>query len=424
MKSKPSTTIARVKSPGLSKSDFRRRILLCVTGLTPQVVTETVYALARRVPTFVPTEVHIITTTIGANRALQLVDPRHGQLAKLCRQYRLPLPLCDESTIHVIRQPGTDLADMRSAEENDAAADSILDVVRRLTADDLCQVHFSIAGGRKTMGFYLGYCASLLGRAQDDMSHVLVNAPFENLPAFFFPPQPPEVLYDTRKEKDDPTNLAHSTSDAAVDLASVAFLRLREKLPPGLLQTGRSFSETVGLLNSFQGRPTLTLKILPPKLASGDAQYQVFVAGGYEVELSPTNFALLWMFAKLAKSSSGPQRMVDVEAWLDSYRIIALPVYGAVTGYGTRWATKQTASSAASGQQIELRNQVDKLNKQLRDRLGPYSDKTHGVVATGRDARARYGMSLPAAAIHLEGPDESSATGQPWLISRIPLQAL
>ena len=35
---------------------YPRRILLCVTGLTPQILTETLYALAvQRQPPFVPT---------------------------------------------------------------------------------------------------------------------------------------------------------------------------------------------------------------------------------------------------------------------------------------------------------------------------------------------------------------------------------
>src|SRR3990172_2018906 len=45
-------------------SSYPRRILLAVTGLSPQVVTETLYALAVEPPAgeerFVPTEVHLV----------------------------------------------------------------------------------------------------------------------------------------------------------------------------------------------------------------------------------------------------------------------------------------------------------------------------------------------------------------------------
>jgi CRISPR-associated protein (TIGR02584 family) len=59
--------------------------------------------------------------------------------------------------------------------------------VRELTADPDCAIHASIAGGRKTMGFYLGYALSLFGRPQDRLSHVLVSSPFESNQNFFYP---------------------------------------------------------------------------------------------------------------------------------------------------------------------------------------------------------------------------------------------
>ena len=48
-------------------ASYPRRVLVCVVGLTPQVVTETLYALAvqESLP-FVPNEVHIVTTSEGA----------------------------------------------------------------------------------------------------------------------------------------------------------------------------------------------------------------------------------------------------------------------------------------------------------------------------------------------------------------------
>ncbi|MBL8259315.1 MAG: hypothetical protein JNM60_05860 [Candidatus Competibacteraceae bacterium] len=50
---------------------YPRRILLCVAGLSPQIVTETVYALNAPCAEsrFVPTEIHLLTTAEGAERA-------------------------------------------------------------------------------------------------------------------------------------------------------------------------------------------------------------------------------------------------------------------------------------------------------------------------------------------------------------------
>ena len=65
-----------------------------------------------------------------------------------------------------------------------AVADFITEQVRQITADPAASLHVSIAGGRKTMGFYAGYALSLFGRAQDQLSHVLVSPSFELLKEF------------------------------------------------------------------------------------------------------------------------------------------------------------------------------------------------------------------------------------------------
>ena len=52
---------------------FERRLLVAVCGLSPQILTETLYALAvKRSPAFIPTEVHLLTTREGAHYGLSL----------------------------------------------------------------------------------------------------------------------------------------------------------------------------------------------------------------------------------------------------------------------------------------------------------------------------------------------------------------
>ena len=83
------------------------------------------------------------------------------------------------------------LLDIRSPEDNDAAGDFIMDEVRRIVGNPDTRLIASLAGGRKTMGALLYAVLSLLGRAQDSLTHVLVNEPFEspatNARRFYFP---------------------------------------------------------------------------------------------------------------------------------------------------------------------------------------------------------------------------------------------
>ncbi len=63
-------TSAVMNAKSTPASAPRRRILLAVTGLSPQIVTETLYALAVTAdPPWLPTEVHVITTVTGYREA-------------------------------------------------------------------------------------------------------------------------------------------------------------------------------------------------------------------------------------------------------------------------------------------------------------------------------------------------------------------
>ena len=272
---------------------YPRRILLCVTGLTPQILTETLYALAvLRQPPFVPTEIHLLTTAEGASRAeLTLLDSDQGQYHQLCADYGLDSRQIafDASCLHVIAdRQGRALADIRTPEHNEAAADAITDWVRRFTRDADSVVYASIAGGRKTMGFYLGYALSLFGRPQDRLSHVLVTTELEQHPQFFFPPRKPRVLF-TRDNRPIRTDEAHIT------LADIPFVRLRNGLPDYLLEGRASYSATVHEAQTTLGPPELVL----------DYGRRRIRCAGVVMALPPVEFAFLAWFAQRARRGQG-----------------------------------------------------------------------------------------------------------------------
>jgi CRISPR-associated protein (TIGR02584 family) len=177
---------------------YPRRVLLAVTGLTPQVVTETLYALAvARKPAFVPTEILLITTAKGeVNARLSLLSEDSGWFNRLRQEFALPEIIFNEARIRVIAAGGNPLADIVTDKDSVAVADFVTEQVRAITADPGASLHVSIAGGRKTMGFYLGYALSLFGRPQDRLSRVLVSPPFESRPDFYYPASRERVILD------------------------------------------------------------------------------------------------------------------------------------------------------------------------------------------------------------------------------------
>lgn len=274
---------------------YPRRVLLAVCGLSPQIVTETLYALATQPGAagtpFIPTEVHLITTVEGAVRAnLSLLSDDPGWFYKLCADYKLQGISFNISHIHVMRNAqGQEMDDIRTGQDNRDAANFITAQVRAFTADADCALHVSIAGGRKTMGFYLGYALSLYGRDQDRLSHVLVSAPFESSWEFFYPTPYSRVL-QTRD------NQLADTATAQVSLAEIPFVRLRHGLSADLLASNISFDESVQAVSQTITPAHLTLYVRDRCIKAGDKL----------IKLPPSELALLAVFARRASLDEDP----------------------------------------------------------------------------------------------------------------------
>ncbi len=292
-----------------------RRILLAVTGLTPQVVTETVYALMREGPDRVPHEVHILTTADGAERArLALLSDQPGWFQRLRDDHGLAQIDFGVDNIHVLRgASGEPLTDIRSAADNALAADQIADWVRRFTQDPDTQLHVSLAGGRKTMGFFAGYALSLWGRDGDRLTHVLVSEPYESSWEFFYP-TPYERIIETRGGK-----LA-DCRQAIVTLADLPFVRLRHGLPPALLSSQAGFAQAVQAAQSGLGPPRLSI----------DLSMQSIEAAGLTIALAPAELAFLAWFARRLQQglpgivcpSEGAPSLEHAAAYMSEYRLI------------------------------------------------------------------------------------------------------
>ena len=368
-------------------ASFQRRVLLAVSGLTPQIVTETLYALAadEHAP-FVPTEVHLITSAEGAHRAeLSLLSDDLGWFHKLCADYHLPGVKFDRSHIHVMRDAhGQPMNDIRSPQDNQAAADFITAQVRLITADAGCALHASIAGGRKTMGFYLGYALSLFGRAQDRLSHVLVSEPFESSYDFFYPTPYSRVLQTRDGQLAD-------TANAQVTLAEIPFVSLRHGLPTALLAGQASFNDTVAAARAALAPPHLVL----------DLARQRILAAGREVPLPPAELALLAVFARQTLQGGeplpAPPKGATDPAWASRY----LREYRRITGVlADKDTTEKALIKGMDGEYFSQRK--SKLDKRLKTALGPAAEAYR--IHDGGTRPRRYALTLSPDAVRF-APD-------------------
>ncbi len=358
---------------------YPRRHLLCIAGLTPQVVTETLYALARERPAELPTHVHVLSTEEGIARArLTLLSAQPGWFRRLCADYRLPAIQFDRDSLHVLRDAGGQpLADIRDGADNVAAADTVTEWVRRLTADDDAQLHVSLAGGRKTLGFFAGYALSLFGRPQDRLTHVLVSPPFESHPGFFYPTPYPDIIYG---QPPDPRPL--DSRDAHVTLADIPFVRLRLGLPESLLSGRASFSATVQAAQRSLAAPALEL----------DIRRRLILAGGRPVELPPAEWAFYAWLARRAHDTAphltcppeGVPSQAYARAFMATYRDIVGPLGD---------LERVAAGLQAGMDKNYFERRKSRVNRLLREQL-PLAATAYLIQGFGSRPRTAYGLGL------------------------------
>ncbi|MBW8190308.1 TIGR02584 family CRISPR-associated protein [Neiella marina] len=286
-----------------------KQILLSTIGASPQVLTETLYAIAHSGRPF-PHEIFVIST-LSCRDALLNGLVRDGHLAALIEEYQLPNIEFDESNIWLIEDAqGRPLEDAKSVEDQSHMADFITQKVYELTRDNNCAIHASLAGGRKTMAFYFGYAMSMFGRAQDTLSHVFVNDDYEFVRDFWYPTKQPKWV--TGKHGHGELDVSRAT----ITLAEIPFVRMSSAIDETLADSmaNQSFSQTVGMLNaSTQNSFTVSI----------DACARLISTLGVDIKLTAKEIAFyLWLLEKGEKGllvdryfSDDPQFSLEFLGW-------------------------------------------------------------------------------------------------------------
>ena len=267
-------------------------------------------------------------------------------------------------------------------DDNARVADQITETVRALTADPECALHVSIAGGRKTMGYYAGYALSLFGRPQDRLSHVLVSAPYEQSWQFFYPTPNARVI-ETNDHK------LVDSKDAQVTLAPIPFVRLRQGLPEPLLDGSAGFTQTIEAAQRAQRPPELIL----------DLAGQRIQAAGQSVPMTPATLAFYAVFARRLLAGEGAARH-DTEGFTDQYldelRRICGPDSGAVAN------AEETYAAGMDEDQFQVRK--SRTNSAIRKALGPQLAAAYLIDDDGERPWTRYRLHVPKDAVAILMP--------------------
>lgn len=268
-----------------------QNVLLSLTKNTPQVVTESIYALKVAHGIAIDKVVVVTTSEEKSNIHRSLTQPRadgRGAIESLCDEYDITQIQFNETDILVpASSSGEQVRQVKTQAEMESVSQYILNVTRELTSDPETCVHASLAGGRKTMAFYLGYAMSIYARPQDTLHHVFVTEPYENTD-FFYPTKSSQFIMGRTGSID--------CKEADVTLAHIPFIRLRDSLPDRFLSENVSLQETQEF-HELLNRP-LSLNI--------DKRHKIIMCSGITFSLSPANFAFyLMMIDDLLDANEG-----------------------------------------------------------------------------------------------------------------------
>lgn len=303
-------------------------ILFAVTGMSPAVLTETVWALAHDPERpILPSRVVVVTTSVGRKTLVDtLLRPSHDFGGKTVWEslreslikegFDLTGRLQFGETGQDIRvfvngdQNGIsrELADIATPEDNAAAADFLLEQLRSFVVDPDLPVIASIAGGRKTMGALLFACMTLVGRETDRITHVLVDPRYEQplTPMFFFPGQPQETL----RSRDGRKFAAHN---ASINLSDIPFVPLRNR-----------FQELEGVPGTYRrmvAAYSSRLKCVTddPVVVHLDGEQLVVTVNGKMVPLRERSFFMLEFLLKINTERKVPVGQIEGESVLKEF---------------------------------------------------------------------------------------------------------
>lgn len=370
-----------------------KRILLAVSGMSPQIITEALYCLhcdGRDVDA-----IHVVTTRDGKD-LLQagLLDSGRGQFYRFCKEYGLDARQVDFSrdNMHIpLDARGRELPDIVDQDDNEALLVLCLRLARELTQGDTA-VYFLVAGGRKTMSSCLSFAAQMYGRPQDRIYHVLVSPEFESHRDFWFPPREARRL-ELRDRQG--RSFWMNTDDARVQLVSLPFLSLRRHLPGHLL----AGPDTPGALMASLVREEdrgFTISLAAKTVAYGSLQ----------VDLKPVWLALLAFFAEIRLQGAAPVPTDSGECppwFLETGEILnrqnrIVKLYEHIAG-GRKEGMSTTGISSLNADNFH--SYRSRVNQALRTAFGPAGELL-AIQPWGRRPNTRYGLRIEKRQVQLQ----------------------
>ncbi len=170
----------------MKKEKTDKNILVCVTGLTPQIVTETLFCLSVQKQIKID-ELFVITTERGVD-VLEGKDKHEStpktslqdEINEMCALYKISPPkFSTRKNIIVAEEESYELPDILSDKDNILFPNIVAEFIREKTSDDANTLYCSLSGGRKSMSAHFALVLSLFANRDDKLYHIVTSEKFE-----------------------------------------------------------------------------------------------------------------------------------------------------------------------------------------------------------------------------------------------------
>ncbi len=297
-----------------------QQVLICTMGDTPQIITETIWALLNQDPPWQPDRIDIVTTCyvnfegkINIGRLVEQIFEADGAFKSLPWKGDIPainvvVPKRTHPPTHIYESASSFkletldnsnlLTDVDNGEDAMCMGEAIFACIRQAKlSNPPANIHVSLAGGRKTMSAHALMALTMLSDGKDRASHTLIPSVFENHPKFWHPDHNPDLELSTRP----PNQITFTPSHlrGKVSLFDVPVFPVAKLLNKSAREQVSSLAQMIDYLTwerDFTNDPSVYLG--PP----GDGAWARI--GGKNVSLTWKMYAALWIIAKARKETT------------------------------------------------------------------------------------------------------------------------
>jgi CRISPR-associated protein (TIGR02584 family) len=294
-----------------------KKILICTMGDTPQIITETLWALLNLDRPWQPDQVDIVTTyfvrprdkSVNVQRLCDQVLSADGAFSTLPWIHKIPeirivIPIKGDNTSQLVLSPSANmLGDIDKStllsdvnDESDAMhmGEAIFSLLSQAKQNQQ-EIHLSLAGGRKTMAAHALTALTLMGDTKDRASHVLIPSDFENHSDFWHPDHRPNEVLKLPQEGRTfmPSDLKARIALFDVPVFPVATM-LKGKYAALLKsQTLKAFMQEIEWAKTFDSNPCIHF--------CDPTENPEIILGEKSISVTYKIYAALWLMAKARK---------------------------------------------------------------------------------------------------------------------------